>query len=225
MGSPQRRVLEISLADQARLWAGPIVTALISVPIFLISAAVLIFYIPRHLHSSYKLELIASFSLLTISAIATWGSASGFYKIARRKLKTGTFFPAEEELTEWRNSLKKPAGWQKIVIPAAFCMIAWGSTQEVLIKPNYHHPVAWVVPALMWIAAILIIFVFVLPSAPQWIGSALAAVWCLAGLWYMISVLASHSRGVEYWTFPFVMFVMAAAIVIGRDRHSQENTG
>lgn len=219
MGTPRRTVSEISLVDKVRLWAGPIVTALVSVPIFLISVAVLIFYIPRHLHSPDKLELIASFSLLTISAIATWGSASGFYKLARRKLKTGTFFPAEEELTEWRNSLKRPAGWQKIVTPAAFCMIAWGSTQEVLTKPNYDHPGAWVLPALMWIAAILIIFAFVLPSAPRWIGSALAAVWCLAGLWYMISVLASHSRGVEYWIFPFVMFVMAAALVIGRDRH------
>lgn len=223
--SPQgdRAVPDITLFERVRLWNAPIVTALISIPIFLISALTLLFYFPRHLHPLDKFLLIASVILLVISAITLWGSASGFHRIIRRKIKTGSFFPAGDDLVEWRKSLHRAAGWQRIVIPAAFCVFAIGSTHQTLATPYSFRPTVWILPALMWIAATLIIFIFALPSAPKWIEPAVAVVWCITGFWYMVSVLASHSRGIEYWLFPFVMFLMAAILLAGIIRRPKQN--
>lgn len=224
--SPQgaEAIPEISLFEKVRLWAGPSVTALISIPVSLISLAALLFYIRHRFHPLDTLNLIASVSLLAICAIALWGSASGFYRIIRRKVTAGSFFPEGDELTEWRKSLRRSARWQSIVIPAAFCMIALGSTQSALTTAYYNPLGVWIIPSLMWLAAILIISAFALPSLSKWIDSALATVWFAAGVWYVISVLASHSRGIEYWAFPFVMFTMAGVLLFEILRRAKEKT-
>jgi len=216
LGSP---VPGMSLFEKARLWAGPIIAALISVPIFIVSALVLLFNVPNHLH---PLDRLLPVVLLVLCGIGIYGSAGGFLTIVRRNLRTGSFLPTGDDLAQWRKARQKLAPWEKVVIPGVFCVIAIGSTQSALAAPH-HHPTIWIIPVLMWIAAILITFAFTLQSAPNWIDSAVAVVWCSAGLWYIISVLASHSRGAEYWAFPIVMFLMAAVLQTGNIRRRKQS--
>lgn len=192
----------------------PLIWALLLLPIVLISGLVLILLPFSHTPRPSTLELIAALAVFAISGTGLWLSFNILFKAVQRKIRTGSFFPHGNDLIDVRRHVEKRTFWRKIAIAGFFCLVAVGATQSLLNNPHHRQLSMWIVPALMWVAAILMVLTSFLRPEPKWLAPALAGTWCLAGIWYAVSVLATRTQGLKYWGFPILMFVMAAIAVV-----------
>jgi hypothetical protein len=210
----------MSLAEKTIYWVKPFILAIISIPFVLLSAYVLVFYAPR-VRPIDKYGLMASIAVFALSSTLLYFSLSTFVGMARRKMLSGSFLPVREDLIALRLRNHRSALWKRLITSGLFCMIAIGATHRLMETRLHWHASMWIIPALMWAAAILVTLGCFLPTEPKWILPALAIVWCSAGFYYAVGVLVSRLRGGEYWEFPAVMFLISAIAGIGAIRGAE----
>jgi hypothetical protein len=112
---------------------------------------------------------------------------------------------------------------KKIAITAGFCLIALASSDSLLTLADARGA-SWVVPALMWMVAILVAFSQFMPSASKWAFSAIAVAYFLAAISSAWFVLAGSSYQTFYWALPVLMAMMAAVFGAGAVRLNQRTS-
>ena len=112
---------------------------------------------------SYRLALLLWFAAVVLLALPGWF----FYKAIRRKLKSGSFLPSEEELTAARARCRKPKKlWQRILTAALWWFVAILWTYMAIGRPH-HWSSAWMVAGISWLAALIWTWQVFRPSPSQ----------------------------------------------------------
>lgn len=112
---------------------------------------------------SYRIAILLWLVAVILLALPGWF----FYKAIRRKLKSGSFLPSEEELDAARARCRKPRKlWQRI-LPAVmwwFVAILW---TDMAIGRPHHWSSAWMVAGISWLTALIWTWQLFRPSPPQ----------------------------------------------------------
>jgi len=144
---------------QARFWILPflLIFVLLGLGIVAIVAA---FYCGPFSRPNLILLFVGAPLLL---ALPSWF----FYKSIRRKLKSGSFLPSEQELEDGRARCAQPKSLRRrIALAAAWWLIAIVQTGSAISR--HHRPgEAWVVVAVMWLLAMVWTKQIFRPSSPQ----------------------------------------------------------
>jgi hypothetical protein len=112
---------------------------------------------------SYRIAILLWLAAVILLALPGWF----LYKAIRRKLKSGSFLPSEEELDAARARCRKPRKlWQRI-LPAVmwwFVAILW---TDMAIGRPHHWSSAWMVAGISWLTALIWTWQLFRPSPPQ----------------------------------------------------------
>ena len=112
---------------------------------------------------SYRIAILLWLVAVILLALPGWF----FYKAIRRKLKSGSFLPSEEELDAARARCRKPKKlWQRIMSAALwwFVAILWTG---MAIGRHHQQSSAWMVAGISWLAALIWTWQIFRPSTPQ----------------------------------------------------------
>jgi hypothetical protein len=112
---------------------------------------------------SYRLAILLWLVAAALLSLPGWF----LYKAIRRKLKSGSLLPSEEELAAARARCAKPKKlWQRI-LPAVlwwFVAILW---TDMAIGRSHHQSSAFMVAGLSWLTAMIWTWQVFRPSPPQ----------------------------------------------------------
>jgi hypothetical protein len=112
---------------------------------------------------SYWLAILLWLLAATLLFIPGWF----FYKAIRRKLKSGSFLPSEEELAAARARCRKPKKlWQRITTAALWWFVAIIWTDMAIGRPH-HWSSAWIVVGISSLTALIWTWQIFRPSPPQ----------------------------------------------------------
>jgi hypothetical protein len=112
---------------------------------------------------SYRIALLLWLAAVILLALPGWF----LYKAIRRKLKSGSFLPSEEELNAARARCRKPRKLRQRILTAAlwwFIAILW---TDMAIGRPHHWSSAWMVAEISWLAALIWTWQIFRPSTPQ----------------------------------------------------------
>lgn len=113
--------------------------------------------------NSYWLAILLWLLAAALLALPGWF----FYKTIRRKLKSGSFLPSEEELAAARARCAKPKKLRVRIISSVlwwFVAIVW---TDIAIGRSLHRSSAWVVAGLSCLAALIWTWQIFRPSPPR----------------------------------------------------------
>ena len=112
---------------------------------------------------SYRIAILLWLAAVILLALPGWF----LFKAIRRKLKSGSFLPSEEELAAARARCRKPRKlWQRITTAALwwFVVIIW---TDMAIGRHHHWSSAWMVAGISLLAALIWTWQIFRPSPPQ----------------------------------------------------------
>ena len=112
---------------------------------------------------SYRIAILLWLAAVILLALPGWF----LYKAIRRKLKSGSFLPSEEELDAARARCRKPKKlWQRILTAALWWFVAILWTDMAVGRPH-HWSSAWMVAGISWLTALIWTWQLFRPSPPQ----------------------------------------------------------
>jgi thiol-disulfide isomerase/thioredoxin len=141
-------------------------------PIILLAVLALVAIVPIYFLSRlggppprFLLVLIVVFFAISLAFVASYA-----FKTIRRKLKTGSFLPSQEEIAKIRARSRKPQSLKmRIFMAAAYLLVAEMMTATPIIEYLRHGSVdgfqGWM-PALWWFLYAFMVFLAVRPIRP-----------------------------------------------------------
>jgi hypothetical protein len=144
---------------QARFWILPFLLFFVLLVLGIVAIVAAFCF---HLFSRPNLILLFVGAPLLL-ALPSWF----LYKSIRRKLKTGSFLPSEEELDEARARCAQPKSLRQRITLAAvwwFSAILW---TDLAIGRQHRQGSAWVTAGMMWVAALVWTWQVFRPSPSQ----------------------------------------------------------
>jgi hypothetical protein len=143
---------EMTSRERIGFWALPIIA---SIPAIIMLGMYLFFAFKiNHLAQNVNQEFTRHILIILLASSALFLSIPllVFYKIFRRRMRTGSFLPAGEELTALRNHRKEPLSQRKKMALVAFYLI--GAIYYTIDIPYSTHGkiLGWMCAAIFWIA-------------------------------------------------------------------------
>ncbi|MDR3725597.1 MAG: hypothetical protein P4K86_01010 [Terracidiphilus sp.] len=144
---------------QARYWILPFLLIFVLLALGTLAIVAAFCFGP----SSQPKLLLLLVSAALLLAVPFWSLC----KAIRRKLKTGSFLPSEQELDAWRARCAKPKSLRQRIALAAvwwFSAILW---TDIAIGRQHRQGSAWVAAGVTWVAALMWTWQAFRPSPSQ----------------------------------------------------------
>lgn len=220
--------------EKLDFFALPTCWALIVAPILLIAAALLagsILAFLFHPHPrAHLFEQSASLLLLLAAMCAIFGailtpSIRFVRKMRMRRRETGSIFPSGAELVAFRYRRWHPPLWLRIFNVSFSCLVAFGVTRSVMMNPPGRAFVAWGVPALFWLIAIVGTVDSVWPRRSRlWTGFVLSGSLGVLAILTVIAVIRYGDHKSYDWFFPLVFALPSGFFAVATVRDGKKRS-
>lgn len=204
----------------------PVSWTLIAGPLLIVSAFSLLAFIVALVRHAQTFKEIAPSLLIVGVACIIFGAILAypihfFRKMRHRKRLTGSIFPAGEEFAAFRYHREHPSTWKRILLVSFFCLIAFSATHALWSGPYRRVSTNWIIPALLWLIAILVaVDAFIPRSGRRWTGftasGAFGAIAILA-----VSIIVHRGAYVSDWVFPILMATVCAGLLVSTAREGK----
>ena len=213
----------------------PSLWALIAAPLLLLFAFyffTLALALLRHPHlfkqggASWLLFLAAS--CIVLGAILVY-PVRFFRRMWIRKRKTRSLFPSGEDLLAFRfrreYRREHPPVWMRVYVFSFSCLIAFGVTRSVIMNPPGRAFVAWGVPALFWLIAIVGTVDSVWPRRSRlWTGFVLSGSLGVLAILTVIAVIRYGDHKAYDWFFPLVFALPSGFFAVATVRDGKKRS-